>query len=124
MPTDWNVSIGHCGGVTSLDIQLTCRHCEITEKMRDYVEMKMERVLRHFDGVHFVEMVLSEDGTNTKAELIVGAVRGRRFVAAASHADIFGAVDLVADKMDRQVKKLKSKLRRHHGGPEAPAAEE
>jgi putative sigma-54 modulation protein len=103
-----------------LDIQLTCRHCEITEEVREYVAAKMERVLRHFDGLHYVEMTFTPDGTGTKAELIVGTVRGQRFVATATHAEMFGAVDLVADKMDHQVKKLKGKLRGHRGGPEAP----
>ena len=100
-----------------MDIQLTCRHCELSDGIRDYVAKKTERVLRHFDGVHDVEMVFSAEGAKTKVEMIVGTVRSQRCVAVASHEDMFAAVDLVADKMDHQVKKLKSKLRERHGPP-------
>ena len=90
---------------------MTCRHCELTEKLRAYAQQRVDHVLRHFDGVHNVAMVLSADGPETKVELVIGTVRGQRLAATASAGDATGAVDLVADKMDRQIKKLKEKLR-------------
>lgn len=97
-----------------MDIQLTCRHCELSDDTRDYAGKKIERVLKHFDGVHSVEMILSADGDATKVEMIVGTVRGQRLVAAESASDAHAAIDLVIDKMDSQIKKLKGKLRDHH----------
>ena len=94
-----------------MDIQLTCQHCELSDEIRDYASKKIERVLKHFDGVHSVEMILSADGPATKVELIVATVRSQRLVATASAADATAAVDLVADKMDHQVRKTKEKLR-------------
>ena len=90
---------------------MTCRHCELPEDLRDYVGKKMERVARHFDGLHDVEAVLSEDGGKWTAELIVGTVRGQRCVAEGAGADVFAAVDAAVDKINRQVLKLKGKLR-------------
>jgi len=105
-----------------VDIQLTCRHCELSDDLRDYVGRKMERVLRHFDGVHSVEVILSAQGAIWTAEMIVGTVRGQRCVAEGTGDDVFAAVDLAADKMDRQVQKLKGKLREHYGkGLEGPS---
>jgi len=102
-----------------LDIRMTCRHCELPEELRDYVGKKMERVVRHFDGLHDVEVVLSEGSGKWTAELIVGTVRGQRCVAEGIGADVFAAVDVAVDKIDRQVRKLKGKLREHYGkGPE------
>ena len=97
-----------------MDIQLTCRHCELSEKVRDYATKKMERVLKHFDGVHSVEMTLSAEGVATKVELILGTVRSTRLVATASEAEPLAAIDVVMDKMDRQIKKVKDKLRERH----------
>jgi putative sigma-54 modulation protein len=101
--------------VDDLDIRLTCRHCELSDELRDYVTRKTERVLRHFDGVHSVDVVLSAQGARWKAEMIVGAVRGQRCVAEGIEPDVFAAVDVAMDKMDVQVRKLKGKLREHYG---------
>jgi putative sigma-54 modulation protein len=104
-----------------LDIRMTCRHCELSDDLRDYVTKKMERVLRHFDAVHSVDVILSAEGAKWTAELIVGAVRGQRCVAEGVGDDAFAAIDVAVDKMDRQVMKLKGKLREHYGkGPEGP----
>jgi putative sigma-54 modulation protein len=92
----------------------------LSNEVRDYVEKKMDRVVRHFDGLHDAEVVLSADGGKWTAEVIVGAVRGQRYVAEGSETDVFVAVDIAMDKIDRQVRKLKGKLRERYGkGPEA-----
>ncbi len=97
-----------------MDIKLTCRHCELPNETRDYAAKKIDRLLKHFDGVHSVEMILGAEGDATKVELIVGTVRATRLVAAESAADAHAAIDLVIDKMDRQIQKLKGKLRDRH----------
>jgi putative sigma-54 modulation protein len=94
-----------------LDIQLTCRHCELPLDVREYASKKIDHVLKHFDGVHSVEMVFAAEGLATKVEMIVSTVRSHRLVATASAPEAKAAVDLVADKMDRQIKKEKEKLR-------------
>lgn len=94
-----------------MDIQLTCRHCELPVDVRDYASKKVAHVLKHFDGVHSVEMVFSAEGLETKVEMIVSTVRSHRLVATGSAPDARAAVDIVADKMDRQIKKEKEKLR-------------
>ena len=97
-----------------MDIQLTCRHCELSDKTRDYAATKIDRVLKHFDGVHSVEMILSREGDSMKVELIVATVRATRLVAADSAPEAHAAIDLAIDKLDRQIQKLKGKLRDRH----------
>jgi putative sigma-54 modulation protein len=98
-----------------MDIHLTCRRCELSDELRDYVTKKVERVVRHFDGVHNVAFVLSIERGKCRAEMIVNAVRGQKCIAEGTHEGMFAAVDLAVDKMDRQIKKLKGKLRETHG---------
>jgi len=109
-----------------LNIQLTCRHGELTEKLRQYATRKVERLLKHFDGVHNVELIVSSEGGRQKAEVIVGVVRGRRCVAEETSEDLFAAVDAAVDKVVRQLSKLKGKLRGHHGrgAPESSSPEQ
>ncbi len=94
-----------------VDIRLTCRHLGIKEDVRAYATKKLEHILKHFDGVHSAELILAEEGQGTKVEVILGTVRGQQLVAAADAAEPTAAVDLVMDKMDRQIKKAKEKLR-------------
>ena len=116
---------GFTGEKTGLKFQLTCRHCESSTTLRAYATKKAERLGKRFDGIHRLEMILSIEGGTPKAELVLGAVRGITCVAAATHDDMLAAIDLVVDKIDRQVTKLKGKLRGHHGkAPESPTAQE
>ena len=103
--------------------QLTGRHCELSDALKDYATRKAERLQRRFDGIHNIEMILSVEGGKPKAEIIVSAVRGQKCVAATTHEDLFGAIDLVVDKIDRQVKRLKGRLREHHGRVAEPPPE-
>jgi putative sigma-54 modulation protein len=108
------MALGHGRKEPFLNLQLTCRHCTLDEATRDYVTTRVERVEKHFDKAHGVELILSIEGGLAKAELIVGVVRGQRCVAVESHQDVKAAVDLVVDKVVRQLQKVKGKLRDHH----------
>ena len=101
-------------GSRRLDVRVTARHFEVSDDVRSHVVSRAERLLRRFDGVHNVEVILSMEGGKPKAEMIVGVVRGQRCVAAADHEDVLGAVDVVVDKIDRQIRKLKGRLRERH----------
>jgi ribosomal subunit interface protein len=99
----------------ALDIQLTCRHCQLADDVRDYATKKVEKLSKHFDGgVHGAELILTAEAGETKAELIIGTVRSQRLVATANAPTPQAAVDLAVDKMDHQVTKTKGKLRDHH----------
>jgi len=108
-----------------LNLQLTCRYGELSDAVREYATRKAERLERRFDGIHGVEMILGVEGGKPKVEIIVSAVRGQKCVAGVTHEDLFGAIDLVVDKIDRQLKRLKDRLHEHHGKrPEPPAQTE
>jgi len=108
-----------------LKFKLTCRHYAASAALRSYARKKAERLQKRFDGIHKLEMILSVEGGRPRAELVLGAVRGVTRVAEATHDDMFAAIDLAVDKTDRQVTKLKGKLREHHGKtPEPPVPEE
>jgi len=95
-----------------VNLNLTGNHLEITPAIRAYVVNKMDRVTRHFDHVIDVNVVLCVD----KLQQIVEAnvhVRGKEIHAEAAEADMYAAIDALADKLDRQVLKYKEKLTDH-----------
>ena len=98
-----------------MQIQLTGHHVDITPALRQFVADKMERLGRHFDHVSNVHVVLSVEKLRQKAEATIHLSRGTVF-ADAEAEDMYAAIDLLVDKLDRQVKKQKEKITDYRSG--------
>ena len=98
-----------------MQINLTGNHVDITPALREYVQAKFALIERHFDHVTDIHVILSVEKQRNKAEATVH-VTGASLHADAEHEDMYAALDLMADKLDRQVKKHKEKLTDHHRG--------
>lgn len=96
-----------------MQISVTGHHLDVTDPLRTYVEGKFERLERHFDHVTNVHVILSVEKLAQKAEATVHISGGSVF-ADASHEDMYAAIDGLADKLDRQIKKHKEKVTNHH----------
>ena len=99
-----------------MNLNLTGHHLDITPAIRDYVTAKLDRVTRHFDHVIDVTVVLSVEKLRKKCEVNLHT-RGKDIHVEAIEPDMYAAIDLLADKLDRQVVKHKEKLalHRHEG---------
>lgn len=100
-----------------MEVRVSGRHVKVTDHVRQYVEEKVTRLTKHFDGIHKVELTASQEGEQLKAEMVVHAVRGINLAAEGLGSSLTQAIDQVADRMDRQVRKLKERLKDHRGGP-------
>jgi putative sigma-54 modulation protein len=96
-----------------MQINLTGHHVDLTSPLRDYVSNKMERLERHFDNVTDIHVILSVEKLRHKAEATLN-VSGARMYADATEEDMYAAIDGLADKLDRQIKKHKEKITDHH----------
>ena len=96
-------------------VNIVGRHLDITAGMKEKASQKLERIQRYFDGVQSVELILSEEGTNSRAEIIVSVVRGEPVIVKESHDTLFGAIDVAVDRVEQQLRKLKDKRRDHKG---------
>lgn len=95
-----------------MNLTLTGHHVEITPAMRDYVTARMNRVIRHFDNVIDVTVILSVEKLKQKAEVNVH-VRGKDIFVEADSPDMYASIDSLADKLDRQLLKHKEKHADH-----------
>ena len=91
---------------------------EVTPALRDYVESKLSRLSRHFDQPIDVRTQLSLERTDHCAEANVN-IAGRTLHADATAQNMYAAIDLLADKLDRLVIKQKEKIKDHHRGTSA-----
>ena len=96
-------------------IEIHGQHIDVTPALREYVATRLERLARHFDQPFDVRVVLSVDKPRHRAEATLTPA-GRSLHADADGADMYAAIDLLADKLDRLLLKHKEKLVDHHRG--------
>jgi len=102
-----------------MNLNLSGHHLDITPAIRAYVVSKLVRVTRHFDHVIDVNVVLSVD--KLKQQITANLhIRGKDIHAECAEADMYAAIDALADKLDRQVVKYKEKRNGHRRDPVAP----
>jgi len=100
-----------------MNFKLSGHHLDITPALREYVETKLERVIRHFDQVIGVSVLLSVDNHKEKdrrqyAEINLH-LKGKDVFVESHHEDLYAAIDLLVDKLDRQVIKYKDRVQAH-----------
>jgi putative sigma-54 modulation protein len=96
-----------------MNLHLSGHHLEITPALRDYVHQKLERLTNHFDHVIDVKVTLSVEKLKHKVEATIH-VPGNDLHAESSDDNMYSAIDLLADKLDRQILKVKEKFADHH----------
>lgn len=96
-----------------MQLEVSGHHVDVTPALRRYVKNKLEKVSRHFDLVTNAHCVLTVEKLRHKAEATV-SVNGGKIYADATEEDMYAAIDGLADKLDRQVRKYKEKLVDHH----------
>ena len=107
-----------------MNVQVSGHHVEVTPAIRDYVLSKLERVQRHFDQVIEMNVILSVQKLKQKAEISVH-MPGKDIHVESDNADMYAAIDLMMDKLDRQIIKHKQKAYAHpHDALKRQAKEE
>ena len=92
-----------------MNLSVSGHHLEVTAALKSYVQAKLERVTRHFDHVIDAHVILTVEKLKQKAEVTLH-VRGKDLHCESEEGDLYAAIDLLADKLDRQVLRYKDKL--------------
>lgn len=96
-----------------MQINLSGQHLEVTSTLKSYGNTKLQRLERHFDYVTNAHVVLSVEKLRQKAGATVH-VSGGNLHADAVEGDMYAAIDALAEKLDRQIKRYKEKMSDHH----------
>ena len=104
-----------------MNLTISGHHLEVTPSLRSYVMAKLDRILRHFDQVVDVKVLLTvhkqkEKDKRQRAGCTV-RVKGQDLFVETQHFDLYAAVDALADKLDRVVMRYKTRQQ----GPRATA---
>jgi len=99
-----------------MSLNIIGRHLEVTPAIHEYVLNKLARVLRHFDDVIDTQVTLAVERVQHMAEITV-RVPGKDIHCEVVDEDLYAAIDLLADKIDRQILKHKTKVQNHAHAP-------
>src|SRR3546814_5460885 len=99
-----------------MNLSISGRHLEVTPAIHEYVMIKMARVARHFDNIIDTQVMLSVGRLKHSAEITM-RLRGKDIHCEATDENLYSAIDLLADQIDRQVIKYKSKIQNHAHEP-------
>lgn len=97
-----------------MNTTVTGHHVEVTSSMRNYVTEKLQRLQRHSENLFDIQVILSVEKLRQKAEATI-QISGNRLHAEATEPDMYAAIDLLMDKLDRQVIRHKEKSKNRRG---------
>jgi putative sigma-54 modulation protein len=98
-----------------MQISITGHHIEVTPALRAYATEKLQRITRHFDHVISIDVILKVENHVKYAEGKINAGgTPKALFAQASDNDMYAAIDGLSDKLDKQIRRHKDKIRGHH----------
>ncbi len=106
-----------------MNLNITGHHVDLTDPLRDCVTTKLQRVERHFDKLIDANVILTVEKQRHKAEATLHT-RGANLHAEATAENMYAAIDLLVDKLDRLTQKHKDKHMDHHAREGLKAASE
>jgi putative sigma-54 modulation protein len=99
-----------------LQFSFSGRHVDVSQDVKTYAQKKLAKMPRYYDRIKAINVVLDHESDNFSVEVIVSA-DGNPIVAREVGPDTFALIDLVADKVERQLIKHKERFRnRKHLG--------
>jgi putative sigma-54 modulation protein len=92
-------------------IEVIGKGMDVTDAIREYAEQKVDKLPRYYDGVQEIEVVLETNKAVFLVEIKVESEKHDTFVAKMEGEDVYGCIDTATDKMQRQLRDFKEKLK-------------
>jgi len=114
-----------------MQVAVTFRHMDPSDNLRDYVSDKITKVKRYLEDPIECHVVLSVEKHRHAAEVTIVA-DGFKINGQETTTDMYSAIDMAVDKIEKQIKRHRERLRQRTGNtkpgeaeaPEAAVAEE
>ena len=95
-----------------MQVTTTFRHMEPSDPLKTYAEEKLERVKKYIDEPIVAQVFLTVEKIRHSAEVTLTA-KGITMKAAEETNDMYAAVDAVVDKIERQLRRYKERIKDH-----------
>lgn len=91
-----------------MNIKLTGKDLKATDAIKDYVEKKVERLVKYFGEDFEVNATIKCEKNEQIADIMVNA-DSDTYKAVTSHRDLYAAIDKDIDILEGQIRKIKTK---------------
>jgi len=95
-----------------MHLNITFRHTDPSDALKEYTADKLGRLKKYFDGVVEGNVIFTQEKIRYEAE-VTFSTNGLRLNAKFESTDFHSALDGVAGKMERQLVRYKEKIKRH-----------
>jgi putative sigma-54 modulation protein len=95
-----------------MQISFTGHHLEITPSLKAFVQEKFQKLERHSDDIQTSHVVFSIEKLDHIAEATLNLNQAKVYAKAEAES-MYAAIDLLMDKLDRQLIKFKEKSNHH-----------
>ena len=85
---------------------------EVTTALRTFAQEKFDKLERHFDKITAINVIFDVEKLRQIAEATI-LVNKAELHASSESEDMYTAIDILVDKLDRQLIKHKEKMRDH-----------
>ncbi len=92
-----------------MEVIVRSRNVDVTEGLKEHVEKKIGKLEKFFDQVQEAQVTLSVEKERHIVEVTV-PVNGMILRGQEESGDMYASVDLVVDKLEKQIDKYKTKL--------------
>ena len=96
-----------------MELTVTFRHFEANDALRNHAQEKVSRIEKYISNATEVHVILSLEKRTHIAEVIANVNRAKITAKEVSEDNMYTAIDLVMDKVERQAKKYKDKITSH-----------
>ncbi|MGB9735561.1 MAG: ribosome hibernation-promoting factor, HPF/YfiA family [bacterium] len=97
-----------------MNIQVTFRHIPSSSALKQYAEEKIAKLVKSLKEPIEVHIIFTQEKKNNTVELTLKSA-GKELYAKEHGIDMYAAIDLIYDKLDKQITKFKEKKKKHAG---------
>ncbi len=101
-----------------MQITTTFRHLEPSESLKSYAEEKLGRIRKYIDEPITAQVFLAVEKIRHSADVTITA-KGITIKASEETGDMYAAIDMVLDKIERQLQRYKDRLKDHKPSPDS-----
>ncbi|MCR4404679.1 MAG: ribosome-associated translation inhibitor RaiA [Candidatus Acetothermia bacterium] len=98
-----------------MKITIAGRHVEVTDTLRSYILSKVEGLERFHDGIISVDINLGLEKNRNTVDMVAHLVRRKVAKVSEESNDMYTSIDLAVDKLKRQLRRHKSRIKEHRG---------
>ncbi|ADI02633.1 ribosome hibernation-promoting factor, HPF/YfiA family [Syntrophothermus lipocalidus] len=94
-------------------IEVRGKNIELTDALREYVEKRLSKLERFIDDLKEAQVTLSVEGDTHRVEVTI-PLNGVILRGEEKTDDMYSSVDLVVDKLEKQIDKYKTRIYRRY----------